>query len=136
MLTIMGLPRVRFTVGRMMVGVAIIAILFECALIYNLMLVYRSFVAFHDGQLAVDGPMAKAWADYRRKGLKSDPPDIAEKAAARADYHRQMRRSTNGLHVDPGDRCHPIHQSPLIHRISMRTPEAHRLVYNLRGQSS
>ena len=87
----MRLPRVQFTVARMMAAVAIIAILIECAVLYNRMLVFRSFVTFHDGQSAVYGPMAKEWADNRRMGLKSDPPDIAEKAAARADYHRQMR---------------------------------------------
>jgi hypothetical protein len=72
-----------------MAGVAVIAILFECALIYNRMLVYRTFVPFHEGHFAVYGPMANALADNRRWGLKSDPPDIAEKAAARAENHRQ-----------------------------------------------
>jgi hypothetical protein len=72
----------------MMVGVAVIAILFECALIYNRMPVYRTFVAFHDGQLAVHGRMANALADNRLRGLKRASPDIAEKAAARA-YQRQ-----------------------------------------------
>ena len=85
----MRLPRVRFTVRRMMVAVAIIALLYECVVIKNRMLAYRSFVTFHEGQLAVYGPMVKAWNDNRRRGLKSNPPDIAEKATARADYHRQ-----------------------------------------------
>ena len=31
-----------------------------------------------------------------------------------------------GLHVDPGDQCHPIHQSPLIRRTSKRLLAAHR----------
>ncbi len=65
----------------MMVGVEVIAILFECALIYNRMLLYRTFVAFQNGRLAVYDPTANALAANRRKGLKSDPPDTAEKAA-------------------------------------------------------
>lgn len=62
----------------MVAGVAVIAILFECALIYNRKLVYRTFVAFYDGQMTVYGPMANALAHNRRRVEERSARDCRE----------------------------------------------------------
>jgi hypothetical protein len=36
--------------------------------------------------------MAKAWKSNSLRGLTSHPPDLAEKAAARAEYRSRMQK--------------------------------------------